>query len=213
MEDILREILNTLNKFDWVSFLLSLITIIISIAAIIFAIITDKKLAKNSAKITLLETRINFYNDCINTYNLLKGSFSHILFCNTETLATLIKNLEEQENKLMKCANTCQFLFNGDKIICQTVKDLYLKFSKYVNFFSKYLIEESDNHGFIKYIESKNLNPKELFNSNISKVIKLSKEYNKSNSSEVIQLATDIENILSSEEFDNMFKSYINTKI
>ena len=213
MEDILSEILNTLNKFDWVSFLLSLITIIISIAAIIFAIITDKKLAKNSAKITLLETRINFYNDCINTYNLLKGNFSTILFCNTETLATLIKNLEEQESKLMKCANTCQFLFNGDKIICQTVKELYLKFSKYVNFFSTYLIDESDNHGFIKYIESKNLNPIELFNSNISKVLKLSKEYNKSNSSEALQLATDIENILSSEEFDNMFKYYINTRI
>jgi hypothetical protein len=90
---------------------------------------------------------------------------------------------------------------------------LYLKFSKYVDLFNKYLIEEHNTNGFTKYIKSKNLNPEELFNSNILEILKLSKEYNKSNSSDAIEVAKDIENILSSKEFDNMFKAYINTRI
>lgn len=213
MEDILKEILNTLNKFDWVSFLLSLITIMVSIAAIIIAIASDKNAAKNSAKTTLLETRMNFYNDCISTYNLLKGSYSYLLVNNGESLATLLRDLEDQETKLMKCANTCQFLFADDKIICETIKNLYKKFSKYASSFTKQIIDERTNNGFKKYVKNKNLNLDELFYSDIFEVIKLAKEYNKSNSFETIELAKEIEDILYSKEFDNMFKKYINTKM
>ena len=120
-------------------------------------------------------------------------------------------DMETQENKLMRCTNTCKFLFNDDKVICETIKSLYVKFNKYRSMVFAYIIEEKENNDFIKFIKSKRLDPYEVY-SNIPKLLKLSKEFGQSKNTEVIEIVKDIENILSSDEFDNMFKKYINTK-
>lgn len=46
----------------------------------------------------------------------------------------------------------------------------------------------------------------------MSEILKYSHEYGKSKNANVIKIASEIEEILASNEFDNIFKRYIKTK-
>lgn len=209
MEETLKEIVDILNRFDWVNFILSIATIAISIIAIIISTCSAKNNSKRDANVSLMQLRIDFYTDCINTYDFLKGSLSHLFNPNLNQIYTMLQNLENHESRLMKCTNTCKFIFNDDEIIYKTVKNLYLKFSEYNKLIFKYITEEFNKNEFSTFLKNKCEDINKL---NMSEILKYSHEYGKSKNANIIKIASEIEEILSSNEFDNMFKRYINTK-
>lgn len=211
MEKSLQEIVNILNKFDWVSFWLTIATILISIIAIIISVITGYKNSKRDAKSNLMELRLNFYTDCINTYVCFKGNLTDILSINEYSIIKMMNELENQEIKLMRCANTCNFLFEDDELICTTIKNLYSKFSQFKNMLFTSILDGSYKNQFEEFLNNKKIKKEEIYKNSKLELYKLASQFALKNT-ELISLSNDVKNILINPNFDNMFKKYINIK-
>lgn len=211
MEEILKEISSTLKKFDWVNFLLSLTTIAISLTAIIISVKSDAKNSKRDAKVTLMELRLKFYTDCIDTFNSLKGSIIDLLSPNPNIITKIMYDVENQEIKLMKCTNTCKFLFEEDETIYNTIKTLYSKYNLFKNLLFDAIVNNTYQNEFNKFLKQQQINIKNLSTTNIKELLILANKFGKENNIEVLNVSEEIKNILSNDEFDNMFKKYINT--
>lgn len=74
MEEILKQINNSLNKFDWISFLLTTLTIIISVVAVIISISTANK----QNKLNLFDKRFNIYNKLYQIKSILDLTYKDL---------------------------------------------------------------------------------------------------------------------------------------